>query len=56
MNDQNYDVIVIGTGPGGEGAAMKAAKDALFMDYAFACFFCSLAQVSRRPTMRLHTR
>ena len=27
MNDQNYDVIVIGTGPGGEGAAMKAAKD-----------------------------
>jgi len=27
MNDQNYDVIVIGTGPGGEGAAMKAAKE-----------------------------
>jgi len=27
MSDQNYDVIVIGTGPGGEGAAMKAAKD-----------------------------
>ncbi|HQC72567.1 MAG TPA: FAD-dependent oxidoreductase, partial [Candidatus Competibacteraceae bacterium] len=27
MNDQKYDVIVIGTGPGGEGAAMKAAKD-----------------------------
>ncbi len=27
MNDQKYDVIVIGTGPGGEGAAMKAAKE-----------------------------
>ena len=27
MNDQKYDVIVIGTGPGGEGAAMRAAKD-----------------------------
>jgi len=27
MNDQNYDVIIIGTGPGGEGAAMKAAKE-----------------------------
>jgi NAD(P) transhydrogenase len=27
MNDQNHDVIVIGTGPGGEGAAMKAAKE-----------------------------
>ncbi len=27
MNDQHYDVIVIGTGPGGEGAAMKAAKE-----------------------------
>ncbi|HCK82687.1 MAG TPA: hypothetical protein PK880_08970 [Candidatus Competibacter sp.] len=26
MNDQKYDVIVIGTSPGGEGAAMKAAK------------------------------
>ncbi len=26
MNDSYYDVIVIGTGPGGEGAAMKAAK------------------------------
>ncbi len=27
MSDQNYDVIVIGTGPGGEGAAMKAVKE-----------------------------
>jgi len=27
MHDQSYDVIVIGTGPGGEGAAMKAAKE-----------------------------
>ena len=27
MNHQNYDVIVIGTGPGGEGAAMKATKE-----------------------------
>ena len=27
MSDQNYDVIVIGTGPGGEGAAMKATKE-----------------------------
>ena len=27
MNDQKYDIIVIGTGPGGEGAAMKAAKE-----------------------------
>jgi NAD(P) transhydrogenase len=27
MSEQNYDVIVIGTGPGGEGAAMKAAKE-----------------------------
>ncbi|MCB1766045.1 MAG: FAD-dependent oxidoreductase, partial [Candidatus Competibacteraceae bacterium] len=27
MNDPHYDVIVIGTGPGGEGAAMKAAKE-----------------------------
>ncbi len=27
MSDQNHDVIVIGTGPGGEGAAMKAVKE-----------------------------
>jgi NAD(P) transhydrogenase len=26
MDSQRYDVIVIGTGPGGEGAAMQAAK------------------------------
>jgi NAD(P) transhydrogenase len=26
MNQQSYDVVVIGTGPGGEGAAMQAAK------------------------------
>lgn len=26
MNDTHYDVIVIGSGPGGEGAAMKLAK------------------------------
>lgn len=26
MSDQHYDVIVIGTGPGGEGAAMNAMK------------------------------
>lgn len=26
MNDQKYDVIVIGTRPRGEGAAIKAAK------------------------------
>lgn len=26
MSEQKYDVIVIGTGPGGEGAAMKATK------------------------------
>ncbi|TCO81023.1 NAD(P) transhydrogenase [Plasticicumulans lactativorans] len=26
MNEKKYDVIVIGSGPGGEGAAMKAAK------------------------------
>ncbi|MDB4637716.1 MAG: Si-specific NAD(P)(+) transhydrogenase [Planctomycetaceae bacterium] len=26
MNQQPYDVVVIGTGPGGEGAAMQAAK------------------------------
>ena len=27
MNQATYDVIVIGTGPGGEGAAMKIAKE-----------------------------
>ena len=26
-NTEHYDVIVIGTGPGGEGAAMMCAKD-----------------------------
>ena len=26
MNQESYDVVVIGTGPGGEGAAMQAAK------------------------------
>jgi len=26
MSEQHYDVIIIGSGPGGEGAAMKAAK------------------------------
>ncbi|MEZ4730922.1 MAG: Si-specific NAD(P)(+) transhydrogenase [Caldilineaceae bacterium] len=26
MNEERYDVIVIGSGPGGEGAAMKATK------------------------------
>ena len=26
MNEQKYDLIVIGTGPGGEGAAMQACK------------------------------
>ncbi|WP_417850453.1 Si-specific NAD(P)(+) transhydrogenase [Thalassoglobus sp.] len=26
MKDQKYDIIVIGSGPGGEGAAMQAAK------------------------------
>ncbi len=26
MDDSKFDVIVIGTGPGGEGAAMQAAK------------------------------
>src|SRR5262245_49768847 len=26
MPDQHFDVVVIGTGPGGEGAAMQAAK------------------------------
>ena len=27
MNERNFDVIVIGTGPGGEGAAMQASKE-----------------------------
>lgn len=27
MNDNNYEVIVIGSGPGGEGAAMKCTKE-----------------------------
>lgn len=27
MDNQHFDVIVIGTGPGGEGAAMQAAKE-----------------------------
>ena len=27
MSTESYDVVVIGSGPGGEGAAMKAAKD-----------------------------
>lgn len=27
MHDKRFDVIVIGTGPGGEGAAMQAAKE-----------------------------
>ncbi len=27
MSEQKYDVIVIGTGPGGEGAAMKTVKE-----------------------------
>ncbi|MFN7627318.1 MAG: FAD-dependent oxidoreductase, partial [Pirellula sp.] len=26
MADQKFDIVVIGTGPGGEGAAMQAAK------------------------------
>ncbi len=26
MDETNFDVVVIGTGPGGEGAAMQAAK------------------------------
>ena len=26
MNQQSFDVVVIGTGPGGEGAAMQATK------------------------------
>ncbi len=29
MADQDYDVLVIGTGPGGEGAAMQAIKSGL---------------------------
>jgi NAD(P) transhydrogenase len=27
MSEQRYDVVVIGSGPGGEGAAMKASKE-----------------------------
>src|SRR5580704_6617559 len=27
MESNHYDVVVIGTGPGGEGAAMQAAKE-----------------------------
>ncbi|MCB0131356.1 MAG: FAD-dependent oxidoreductase, partial [Caldilineaceae bacterium] len=27
MDGKTYDVIVIGSGPGGEGAAMKSAKE-----------------------------
>jgi NAD(P) transhydrogenase len=27
MGEQHYDVVVIGTGPGGEGAAMQSAKE-----------------------------
>ncbi len=27
MEEQHFDLVVIGTGPGGEGAAMKAAKE-----------------------------
>jgi NAD(P) transhydrogenase len=27
MSDQHFDVVVIGTGPGGEGAAMQSAKE-----------------------------
>lgn len=26
MTEQRYDVVVIGTGPGGEGTAMQSAK------------------------------
>src|SRR5688572_9528345 len=29
MADRDYDVLVIGTGPGGEGAAMQAVKSGL---------------------------
>lgn len=29
MNEASYDLLVIGTGPGGEGAAMQAAKNGL---------------------------
>ena len=29
MPDYEFDVVVIGTGPGGEGAAMQAAKHGL---------------------------
>ena len=29
METQNFDFVVIGTGPGGEGAAMLAAKKGL---------------------------
>ncbi len=28
MSERSFDVVVIGTGPGGEGAAMQAAKGA----------------------------
>ena len=29
INGDTYDIIVIGSGPGGEGAAMQAAKEQL---------------------------
>ncbi|HET9450685.1 MAG TPA: FAD-dependent oxidoreductase, partial [Aggregicoccus sp.] len=29
ITDREHDVVVIGSGPGGEGAAMKAAKSGL---------------------------
>src|ERR1051325_5716193 len=29
MSDSQYDVLVIGSGPGGEGAAMQACKNGL---------------------------
>ena len=29
MSDESFDVAVIGSGPGGEGAAMQAAKEGL---------------------------